>query len=241
MSSSYLDSRSSSTAIATERPRLAVLPIGACEQHGPHLPIGTDVITAAWLAQVVSREVGAFQLPVIAYGTSAEHRGFPGTMSLRPETLAAVVTDISDSCAASGIRRLAVVSGHGGNWILKPAIRDINARHPDRSVGLVPESVIWADTFTDDLHAGATETSIVLHLDPGAVGELPQDFVPSAPREALDFLSMQALTPDGVWGSPSQASADQGAKFLAGMAQRVAEYLRTTFTRLAEQREEALI
>lgn len=239
MPGALLSPRSSASAIAAAAPSLAVLPVGACEQHGPHLPIGTDAMVTGWLAEQVSRNLGALQLPVLAYGTSAEHRGFPGTMSLRPETLAAVVQDIVDSCAASGITRISVVSGHGGNWVLRPAIRDINARHPDRTVGLVPEAVIWADSFAGDLHAGATETSMVMHLDPGAVGTAPPDFVPDAPREALDILSMRELTPDGVWGHPSKASADHGKQYLTAMVERVTDYLKTTFAALATQREES--
>lgn len=239
MPGELLGPRSSTTAIAKAAPSLAILPVGSCEQHGPHIPIGADAMVAEWLGAQVSRHIGALQLPVVAYGTSAEHRGFPGTMSLRPETLAAIVQDVAESCAQSGIRRIAVVSGHGGNWILRPAIRDINARHQDRTVGLVPEAVVWSDSFSEDLHAGATETSILMHLDPSAVGVAPPDFVPSVPREALDILSMRELTPDGIWGRPSEASAERGERFLAGMVERVTEYLRTTFAALAAQREAA--
>lgn len=236
----FLGPRSSSTSIAAVLPTLAVLPIGACEQHGPHLPIGTDAMVAASLADIVSSELAALRLPVLAYGTSAEHRGLHGTMSLRPQTLAAVVHDIADSCAEAGISRLAIVSGHGGNWILRPTIRDINARCRDHTVGLVPESVIWADSLADDLHAGFTETSLMMHLDPGAVGALPPDFLPNVPREALDILPMRELTPDGIWGKPSRASAEQGKHLLDAMAQRIINYLNTTFVMLATRREETL-
>ena len=240
-SPTVLDPRSSAATIASALPELAILPIGACEQHGPHLPVGTDAMVAEALTDIVSRELGALRLPILAYGTSAEHRGLSGTMSLRPETLAAVVRDIADSCVASGIHRLAILSGHGGNWILRPTIRDINARHEDRTVWLVPEAVIWADSFAEDLHAGATETSLMLHLDPDAVGTPPPDFVPDVPREALDILPIRALTPDGIWGRPSQASAAKGEDVLNAMAHRIANHLNTTFAPLAAQREETLL
>lgn len=238
MAGNTLNPHSSTTQIAEAAPTMAILPIGSCEQHGPHLPIGTDAMTATWLADSVSRELGALRLPTLAYGTSAEHRGFAGTVSLGAETLAAVVRDIADAVADSGIKRLAVISGHGGNWILKPTVRAINAQHPGRTVGLVPEPVIWQDSFADDLHAGATETSIVMHLAPTAVGAFPADFVPDVPREALDLLPMSQLTPEGIWGSPSRASAEQGGKILTEMADRVATYLAATFTMFAKQREE---
>lgn len=233
-----LGPRSSAASIAAASPQFAVLPVGACEQHGPHLPIGTDAMVAGWLADHVCQRLGGLRLPVLAYGTSAEHSGFAGTIALRPQTLAAVVEDVAVSCTRMGIRRLAILSAHGGNWVLRPTVRDINVRQPECTVLLVPESVVWADSFDGDLHAGHSETSIVMCLDPEAVGEPPEDFVPDVPREALDVLSMRALTPDGVWGRPSQASRQYGEEFLEGMAQRVEEYLRTTFPMLAARREE---
>lgn len=235
-----LGPRSTSAMISQAAPPFALLPVGSCEQHGPHLPVGTDATTAGWVGQRVCDQIGGLLLPVLAYGTSAEHRGFAGTISLRPQTLAAIIDDVAASCVACGIRRLAIVSGHGGNWILRPAVRDINVQRQDCTVLLVPEAVMWADEFANDLHAGRTETSMMLHLDPEAVGTPPPDFVPDTPREALDVLSMRQLTPDGVWGRPSQASAEYGETFLAGMAQRVADYLRDTFTTLATRREETL-
>lgn len=234
---SGLTGRSTAADVASDLPALTLLPIGSFEQHGPHLPLWTDALIASTVAARVGEQMGAMVLPTIPYGTSAEHRGFPGSVWLREETLALVVEDLALSCARSVTSRVAILSGHGGNWILRPAVRAINARHRDLSLGLVPEAVLWGDVLAGDLHAGAVETSVVMHLDPDSVGRLPDDFVPDVPREALDLLSMQDLSPDGVWGFPSKASAASGKETLSQMAARVHNYLATTFMELVSRRE----
>lgn len=224
-----ISSRSSSREVEQLDAPFALLPVGACEQHGPHLPLATDAMTASHVGEKVCRRLGGFLLPTLPYGTSAEHRGFAGTITLRPKTLAAVVDDIVASCLAFGASFIAVLSGHGGNWILRPTVREINVRRPEASVILVPEQILWGGGFEDDLHAGAKETSVVLHLDPEAVGDLPPDFVPDHPREALDRLAMREISPSGVWGRPSRGSAEEGRRFLDDAVERVTAYLRKTF------------
>lgn len=233
-----LDGRATSARVARSAPRLAILPVGSFEQHGPHLPLHTDALIASTVATRAAEGLDAIVLPTVPYGTSAEHRGLAGSVWLREETLAAVIEDLVTTTAASITDRVAVLSGHGGNWILRPTIRAINARHPHLSVGLIPESVLWENGFGSDLHAGQVETSIVMHLDPESVGDLPDDFVPEVPREALDLLPMAAITPHGVWGHPSKASAEQGADIVTGMAARVNQYLSKTLADLVDRREQ---
>lgn len=222
-----ISTRLSTVQLKESHPRFALLPVGACEQHGPHLPLHTDALTATHIASAVCERLGGLLLPTLPYGTSAEHRGFTGTITLRPETLAAVVEDVIVSCMDFGITRVAVLSGHGGNWILRPAVRDINVRHPEMIAMLIPEHVLWNGAFEGDLHAGRKETSIVLHLDPDAVGEPPTDFVPAEPREVLDVRPMKSVSPTGIWGRPSEGSAQEGRSFLDDAAGRVGDYLQT--------------
>ncbi|MDA1192214.1 MAG: creatininase family protein, partial [Candidatus Poribacteria bacterium] len=108
------------------RPTLAVLPVGAIEQHSYHLPIGTDLILASELAKRIAERLEAWLLPTLPYSNSREHRGFHGALCLRPETLVHVLRDLVGSLRHYGVNRIVVVNGHGGNWILKPAIRELN-------------------------------------------------------------------------------------------------------------------
>lgn len=206
--------------------RFAILPIGATEQHGGALPVGMDWIVATELATAVGERLGAYVLPTIPVGTSMEHRGSPGTLWLRPATLAAVVTDIADSAATWGMERLAIISGHGGNFILGPTVRQLNTENPDRGVVLVPERVVHGPgARPEDLHAGRTETSIGCHLFDLEPPAAELDTVPQAARDELNHTPLLELSPTGIWGRPSEADAEHGADELGQRVERISSYL----------------
>src|SRR5215218_4093236 len=98
--------------------RVAVLPVGSFEQHGDFLPLITDTVVAGLIARRVSTEYGLFLLPPVTLSCSHEHSGFPGTVSVSASTLTAVVADVAESLRAAGIDRLAIINGHGGNYVL---------------------------------------------------------------------------------------------------------------------------
>ncbi|MDF2670931.1 MAG: Creatininase, partial [Paenibacillus sp.] len=114
------------------QPQIAVLPVGAVEQHGSHLPVGTDNIIAAEYAERLARHLDAYLLPTLAITSSIEHRKALGTVYLRATTLELIVRDISDSLYGSGFKQLLIVNAHGGNYILKPAIRQLNRDYEER-------------------------------------------------------------------------------------------------------------
>lgn len=225
----YCDGHSTSEDVRERRPAFAVLPVGAFEQHGAHLPLATDSMTVAWVAREVAARLGGLLLPTIPYGTSFEHRGMPGTISLGWATLAALVVDIVLECFDQGIGTVFVMSGHGGNFVLNPCLRELNSRreHAGRAV-LVPEAVFFGpDMSDDDLHAGAWETSLVLALEPTSVRlDRARDFVPDGyERAELTNLPLRDLAPSGVWGRPSLARPDEGGRQLAAMVDRVSAYV----------------
>jgi len=126
---------------------VVVLPVGATEQHGPHLPLGTDTLLATGvLDRALARlpdEVRAWVLPPLPYGKSTEHAGFPGTLSLSARTLLSILEDLGRGVAAAGFRRLAFLSGHGGNR----AVLDIAARDLRIETGLLcfcPTPACWS-------------------------------------------------------------------------------------------------
>lgn len=160
---------------------IAVQPIGATEQHGPHLPLATDAILAEALAEraiaKLPLEVPAWTLPTLAYGRSPEHVGRAGTVSLSMTTLIAVCMDVARAVAGSGIRTLVFVNAHGGNPDLLRAInRDIRAEFGVNAYTVhaptlpLPDDLIAQMPRPDiDVHAGFYETSIMLALRPDAV------------------------------------------------------------------------
>jgi creatinine amidohydrolase len=230
-------------AIAS-RNALVVQPIASVEQHGPHLPCYTDSLVAEGLvARAVAlsaADVDVWTLPVIAYGKSNEHLGFPGTISLSAETLIAVCRDVGRSVARSGFRKLAFVNGHGG----QPHLLEMVARDIREETGLmvfplfpyrlgVPDDVVSSrEEEALGIHAGELETSLVLALEPDAVhmdrAEPGDDRVRKLYGD-LRHLSLEGALPtawltrdlseNGVIGDPTRASAERGERALAYLAE----------------------
>ena len=207
---------------------VAVLPVGAFEQHGPYLPLVTDTLIATAVAEAINLRHNIFQLPAVTFGCSHEHSAFPGTISLSPATLAAVVTDICTSLVQQGIRALMVVNGHGGNYVLGNVVQQANTDGAMR-VGLYPSRADWtearraadiASSNHDDMHAGELETSILLAAHPAYVhdGWDTTDHAASD-RRYLTTLGIDAYTTSGVIGYPSRASADKGQAVLNHLGQ----------------------
>jgi creatinine amidohydrolase len=202
------------------RPAVAVLPIGAFEQHGPSLPLVTDTLIAIAIADAISQHHNVFQLPAITFGCSHEHSTFPGTVSLSPATLAAVVSDICASLAQQGASALIVVNGHGGNYVLGNVVQQANADGAMR-VGLYPSRADWTEARRaagisssnhDDMHAGELETSILLAAHSSYVRDGWQSHDHIAPdRRHLTTVGIGAYTTTGVIGYPSRAPPQQKA------------------------------
>ncbi len=206
-----------------ERPLLLV-PLGAVEQHGHHLPLATDTTVACAVAEAAVDDLdGALLAPALAYGASGEHEDFPGTVSIGTEALTGLLVEYGRS-ACRWVGRLVLVNGHGGNL---DALRTAGAqlRAEGREVAWFPCGVAGADA-----HAGRTETSLMLHVEPDAVREdraVAGETTPIAellPR--LRAEGVRAVSPTGVLGDPAGASAEEGAELLAGMAGRLATAVR---------------
>ena len=169
-----------SKEIAQARPAIAILPVGSLEQHGEHLPIATDWLRADDAARRLAERLGdCYLLPALAYALQ-EHMDLAGTITLRPSTLALVVEDIVLSLRHQGIRRIVVLTTHGGNWILKPTIRDLNFRYPDiRIIHADGPLTSEPERMPCDIHAGAGETGAMLALRPELVKGRSPDFAPN--------------------------------------------------------------
>lgn len=220
------------------QPQIAVLPVGALEQHGSHLPIGTDSIIAAAYAEQLAHHLNAFLLPTLAITSSIEHRKAIGTVYLRADTLALVIRDIADSLHGSGFKQLLLVNGHGGNYILKPAIRQLNRDYADRQtemeVVLLSGAIINAigddnpskHPGSGDIHAGEKETSLIMHLRPDLVRQpVPGGVLPEVDQSMLDYWDMTELCADGYWGYPDSATAEKGRLIAERFVPRAIDYL----------------
>jgi creatinine amidohydrolase len=152
-------------------------------------------------------------------------------VTLRPSTLALVIRDIVLSLYAQGIKKFVVISGHGGNWIIKPTIRELNLEHPDLKV----IHGIPMGQRPLDVHAGDSETSRMLYLDEKLVKkELITDNVPDVTQEYIDYVGLKALSKSGHWGKPSLASPEKGKEATDGAVEGIAFYIKQTFKKLEE-------
>ena len=200
------------TEVAGRAPAaLLAVPLGATEQHGPHLPLSTDADVATALADgLATRRPDVLVAPALAYGASGEHAGLPGTLSIGLAVLELVIVELVRS--ADAFAGVVLVNGHGGNHA---AVASAVARLEAEGRGVLA----WSpDVPTGDAHAGRTETCLMLALRPEAVrpeAAEPGDLRPLAallPR--LRSEGVAAVSPNGVLGDPTGATADEGRRLL---------------------------
>ena len=203
--------------------RVLVLPLGATEQHGPHLPLDTDAVIARTVAELAAGRVAAAVVaPAIAIGASGEHTGFAGTLSIGTEVLAAMIVEIVRT-AGPEFDRVVIVNAHGGNL---DAVRSAAAtcEYEGRPIS------VWHARLDDaDAHAGSIETSVMLAIDPQRVRLDRAEPGNTAPlREILDDLrtgGVAAVSPNGVLGDPTDATSARGEEILARWVHEVAALL----------------
>src|SRR4028119_51876 len=218
-----------------------IQPIGAIEQHGPHLPIIVDsAIATAVIGKALSKldsDIPAYALPPLYYGKSNEHWHFPGTITLSAQTLLAVLTEMAESIYRSGFRKLVLMNAHGGQpQVMEIAARDIHQKYEDFlvfplftwRVPHIAKELLSPKELEFGIHAGDAETSLMLSILPEqvkmelAVTEYPKNL----PIDSL--LSMEGnlpfawltreLTESGVLGDATVATEEKGSRILESLS-----------------------
>lgn len=231
---------------------VAILPVGALEQHGPHLPLGTDHLLAeamAGLGAAQAKTAECYLLPVLPIGVSEEHHDWPGTVWLGTEEMIAALMSVARGVANAGIQKLLIINGHGGNVpALQTAVRRARIQH-----GLFASTLGWMalgigdhpkESRIDDIHGGFMETSVMLHLFPDLVNmDHARDFVSLNRQMTEDYRHLRMLGtpstgwtardlhPEGVAGNAEAATSDAGrvivetaAKHLGALIDEIAAY-----------------
>ncbi|KUO43208.1 MAG: hypothetical protein APU95_01790 [Hadesarchaea archaeon YNP_N21] len=219
---------------------LAILPLGAIEEHGPHLPLSTDLIIAEAIAKKVAEKTDAILLPSIPYGYVLSGRDYPGSISIEAGTLSSLIEDICKVLLKQGIKKIAIINQHVPN---APIIR-ILSKKLEEELGIklmcitmpgfqeilneICESKPW---HTGIVHAEEIETSLMLAIKPDLVdmGKAVKEYPPVP--EAFDSMpiSWRKLSKSGSLGDPTIASAEKGRKILDLMVKKAIEIIKSEY------------
>ena len=244
MSRRYEDLTGPEISEAVTASSILLLPIGAVEQHGPHLPLSVDAVIAHETATAVVAECGeeldVWQLPTLSISKSNEHAWSPGTLYLSPETMLAVLRDIGRSIASTGVERLVLLNAHGGNTThLGTALRELRIQYGLKTFLMHPSlppaygGVSTPEELGMGIHGGRNETSVFMHLRPDQVDltraerKVPEALADNKHVKFGGSVSFGWLSndfdPDGYIGDPTGASAQLGQQLFEGAVMNLAE------------------
>ena len=222
--------------------RMVILPIGATEQHGPHLPLNVDSVFAGAFCMYASAKTGVPVLPTITYGCSLGHTDrWPGTLSLMPETLILTVREIADFLIRTGFERLLIVNSHWGNTsAVRCAIDRVRFEHAGRfSLGLRNTfeitPALWKQFIDDgdDFHANRAETAMMMFLSPGSVRtDRIEDDPDRTAGKVFTYVVPQTST-NGLTGKPSLATSEDGKRLFIEVGDALAALVAAARTETA--------
>jgi creatinine amidohydrolase len=205
---------------------VAVLIFGACENHGDHMPFGSDFIMPYELAKRLARKHGNILVcPPVPYGMSSHHKDFFMTISLEPETVVNLVRDILQSLVINNIKRILIINGHDGNIApIEMASRIIKERNPHVVISCLESWWMLVGQIDKELfdvwdgmgHGGEGETSAMLAIRPDLVDMTlaPQEVVPKLPDNIRIYWKFNELTNTGATGAPGKATPEKGQKII---------------------------
>ncbi len=221
---------------AREESRTVIIPVGSVEEHGPHLPLGTDTLHAIEVAHRAAGLRPVLVAPPVYYGICRSTREHPGTVSISGDTLRALLRDLGREFYRQGLRRLIFISGHAGGThmcALVEAGESLLTEFTDLRVAVVNVLDLLREVLAEkpglvktkgDSHAGEVETALMLAAYPGLVkGCAPAEW-PGFPKYEL-VRDKRRHWPGGVWGDPGPATAAQGEEILAAETQRLVQLI----------------
>ena len=210
------------------------IPFGALEEHGSHLPLSTDTIQAYEVGKRAAEQIPLFVAPPIPYGNCRSTNQHPGTISISTTTLRGLLKDLVRSFYGQGFRNVIVLTGHAGGahrMALQDAGEELLPELPELGIAVVTEYELAKEQgrglveTPNDAHAGEIETSRIMHSHPRLVqGSSPAEY-PDFPTGIL-VRDKRTYWPGGVWGDPSKASADKGAKLEELVVAKVVELVK---------------
>lgn len=230
--------------IVARDPELAIIPLASIEQHGPHLPVGTDWYIANALGRGVAERTGGYLLPSLPISTCKEHMGKKGSVWMDPDVFYSMMNSIFKSLQTQGFKKVATIQCHGGIFVMPPLVRQINATlNPEfmavnvdvcNAFGAMEKEGL-TETATE-LHAGEIETSLILHIAPETVQmDKAVDFVPTSPRSFLNYGSIFRASPSGVWGDATKGTAEKGKKLLERAVELITQEINASFAFMEEK------
>jgi creatinine amidohydrolase len=215
-----------------------ILPLGSLEEHGPHLPLGTDTFHALDLARRVADLRPVVVAPPVFYGMCRSTREHPGTVSISGDTLRALLVDLGREFHRLGLRNLVFISGHAGGTHMSAVVEAgerLLAELPEVRVAVVNLLELLREVLTEqpdlvqtkgDSHAGEVETAVMLAAYPDLVHGTAAEEWPSFPKYVL-VRDKRRYWPGGVWGNPAPATAAQGEAILRAEAVRLVKVINT--------------
>ncbi|MDR7420405.1 MAG: creatininase family protein [Armatimonadota bacterium] len=225
-------------AAAARATDLCLLPVGAVEAYGPHLPQGSDGLVAERLAHEVAEQVSCLVAPLVPVGFSHSLQEFPGTLSVPTAALRAYLAGIAESVLGLGVRRVVFINGHAGNVaVIADLVEELKRRYPGSRFAqvdlwryLIPHAAPVMESTWPQGHAAETNTSVLLALAPHLVRMDRAVSNPPGPNrfpEILQYRSYRELAPDAVLGDATKGTAEKGRETMRRGVARLVEFLRS--------------
>jgi creatinine amidohydrolase len=218
--------------------RTVLIPVGSVEEHGLHLPLGTDTIHAFEVCRQAGARTGALVAPPVYYGVCRSTSQHPGTLSISGDTLRALIMDIGSALYQQGLRQFVILSGHAGGThsaALIEAGEALLEKLPEARIAALNildlGAAVWEPIIETkgDAHAGELETSVLMALRPSWVkGTSPEEY-PSFPKAIL-VRNKRKYWPGGVWGDPARASLEKGTALLEAVTGALVQLIQTLET-----------